>query len=76
MIQKTSDAHLVWRKASTWLALASASSTAGLAAFAILPERAQILFPDWVLIARSTIAVCSALLVPVATSIRQQGLSK
>jgi len=68
----TSDAGLVLRKASTWLAVASASSGAGLAAYAILPGRAQGLFPDWALIAMSVVAVGSALAVPLATSIRQK----
>lgn len=72
---RTADAHLWARKWSTWLALASASSTAGLAAYAVLPARAQGLIPDSVLLALGTIAIASALLVPLATSI-QQGVQR
>jgi hypothetical protein len=72
----TADAALVWRKASTWLALASASTTAGLGAFALLPSRVQGLVPDWALAVLGAVAILSALLIPLATSIQQQGLQR
>lgn len=62
----------VARRASTWLAILSAAATAGLGAYALMPERAQDVFPDWVLITMGGLAVGSAFLVPVATSFRQK----
>lgn len=70
----TPDAHLWWRKWSTWLALGSASATAGLGAYAILPDRVQGLMPDWALGALGAIAIVSALLIPVATSLSQKNI--
>lgn len=75
-LQWTHDAKSVLRKWSTSLALISASTTAGLASFAILPERAQAGFPDWALTAMSVTAVLSALLIPLATSIQQRDIPK
>lgn len=72
----TADAHLRWRKASTWLALASASASAGLGAYAILPARVQELMPEWALLLMGGVAVVSAVLIPLATSIQQQGLKR
>lgn len=60
---------------STWLALASASATAGLGAYALMPERVQNLFPDWTLATMGGIAVAAALLIPVATSATQPKLA-
>lgn len=57
---------------STLLALLSASATAGLGAYALLPERVQASFPDWSLVTLGAVAVGSALLIPVATSFRQK----
>lgn len=57
---------------STLLALLSASATAGLGAYALLPERVQASFPDWSLVTLGAIAVGSALLIPVATSFKQK----
>lgn len=68
----TKDARLWRRKWSTWLALASASASAGLGAFAILPERVQVLMPDWALGTLGGIAIAAALLIPLATSIQQK----
>ena len=68
----TSDAGLVLRKASTWLALSSASASAGLAAYAIMPARVQELVPDWTLAMNAGVAIVSAMLIPLATSIRQK----
>lgn len=68
----TKDAHLRWRKWSTWLALSSASASAGLAAYAIMPERAQALVPDWTLALNAAVAIISAMLIPLATSIQQK----
>lgn len=70
----TADASHWARKWSTWLALASASATAGLGAFAILPDRVQGLMPDWALATLGGVAIIAALLVPVATSVQQRGL--
>lgn len=69
------DASVWHRKWSTWLALASASATAGLAAYALLPERVQTMMPDWALGTLGGIAVVSALLIPVATSFTQTKLA-
>lgn len=68
----TKDAHLRWHKWSTWLALASASASAGLGAYAILPARVQSLMPDWALATLGAIAIVAALLIPLATSIQQK----
>lgn len=68
----TADAHLRWRKWSSWLALSSASASAGLAAYAIMPARAQALVPDWALAMNAGIAIVSAMLIPLATSIQQK----
>lgn len=67
----TPDAKLWHRKWSTWLALASAMATAGLGAYVLLPERAQMLMPDWALMAMGGVAIGAAMLVPLATSIAQ-----
>lgn len=65
----------VSKRISTWLSLVSASSAAGLAAYAVMPVRAQDAFPEWTLTALGIAAVASALLVPVATSFRQSSLN-
>lgn len=70
----TPDARKWWRKWSTWLALASAMATAGLGSFAILPDRVQGLMPDWALGALGVVAIGSALLIPLATSLSQRAL--
>lgn len=57
---------------STWLAILSASATAGLGAYAVLPERVQGAFPDWSLVVLGALAIGSAMLVPVATSFKQK----
>lgn len=72
--RKRWDWSHVWARLSTWLAIASASATAGLGAYALMPDRVQALFPDWALIALGGVAVGAAVLVPVATSFRQRGL--
>ncbi|HEL4199779.1 TPA: hypothetical protein UM365_000593 [Stenotrophomonas maltophilia] len=59
-------------RASTWLAILSAAATAGLGAYALMPERAQNAFPEWALIGMGVLAVGSAFLVPVATSFKQK----
>lgn len=56
---------------STWLAGISASATAGLGAYALMPMRAQDAFPEWVLITLGVLAVGAAVGVPVATSFKQ-----
>lgn len=66
----------VSKRISTWLGLVSASSAAGLAAYAVMPGRAQDAFPEWTLTALGIAAVASALLVPVATSFRQPALNE
>ncbi len=66
----------VTKRFSTWLATLSASSAAGLAAYAVMPARAQDAFPEWTLTALGICAVGSALLVPVATSFKQSSLQK
>lgn len=76
MLEWTHDAGCWFRKWSTGLALLSACSTAGLAAYAILPDRAQAGFPDWALTAMSVSAVLSALLIPLATSVQQKSIPK
>lgn len=70
----TPDACKWYRKWSTWLAVASASSTTAMGAYALLPERAQLLIPDWALLVLGGTAVLSALLVPLATSLAQPKL--
>lgn len=66
----------VLRRVSTWLAVLAAGATAALGAYALMPERAQNLFPEWALITLGALAVGSAFLVPVATSFKQRGLQK
>lgn len=66
----------VARRLSTTLGIVSASASAGLGAYTVMPERAQALFPDWAVVAMGAVAVGAALLVPIATSFRQPGLSR
>lgn len=68
------DARKWHRKWSTWLALASACATAALGAYALLPERVQLLIPDAALLVLGVTAILSALLVPLATSLAQPKL--
>lgn len=63
-------------RASTWLALLATSATSALAAYALTPERAQNLVPDWVLQGCAATAILSAALVPVATSFKQRSLGR
>lgn len=70
---KRFDWTKVLTRVSTWLAAISASATAGLGAYALLPNRVQESFPDWSLMTLGGLAVGSALLIPVATSFRQKG---
>jgi hypothetical protein len=72
MISKRFDWYGVMARLSTTLALLSASATAGLGAYALLPERVQSSFPEWSLLTLGVIAVGSALLIPVATSFKQK----
>lgn len=69
---KRFDFYGVAARLSTLLALLSASATAGLGAYALLPSRVQASFPDWSLVTLGAVAVGSALLIPVATSFRQK----
>lgn len=64
----------IMARVSTWLALASLSATAGLAAYGFMPARAQDAFPDWALLTLSATVIVSAVLVPVATSFKQKNL--
>lgn len=59
-------------RASTRLAVLAASATAALGAYALTPERAQLLVPDWLIGGLAGIAIVSAGLIPVATSFRQK----
>lgn len=68
----TDDAYLWAHKWSTWLAVLSAAAAAGLGAYAVMPARVQGLMPDWALATLGGVAIVSALLVPVATSIQQR----
>lgn len=68
LVSNASQWHKKW---STWLAVLAASAAAGLGAYAIMPERAQLLIPDWALMAMGAVSVVSALLVPLATAIAQ-----
>lgn len=69
---KRLDFSGVTGRLSTWLAIVSASATAGLGAYALMPTRAQDAFPEWALLTLGGLAVLSAVLVPVATSFRQK----
>lgn len=73
-IQLTPDAHLWAKKWSTWLAIASASLTAGAVAFAAMPAAWQAEFPAGLGGYLAMAAVACAMLVPVATSVSQQKL--
>ena len=68
---KRFDFYGVMARVSTLLALLSASATAGLGAYALLPERVQGSFPEWSLVTLGALAVGAALLIPVATSFKQ-----
>ena len=59
-------------RASTWLGTLAGAAAASLGAYALLPERAQNLFPEWGLIVLGGLAVGGAFLVPVATSFKQK----
>lgn len=69
---KRLDFSGVTSRLSTWLAGISASATAGLGAYALMPARAQDAFPEWVLATLGALAVLTAVLVPVATSFKQK----
>ena len=58
------------------MALLAAAATAGLGAYAVMPERAQLLLPDWTLMTLGAIAMGCAILVPVATSFKQKGFAR
>jgi len=73
-VEMAPDAFLWAHKWSTWLAMLAASASAGLGAHAIMPARVQNLMPDWALATLGAVAILSALLVPVATSIKQRKL--
>ena len=73
-IEMVEDAFLWAHKWSTWLAVLSASAAAGLAAYAIMPARVQALMRGGALGSLGGVAIVSALLVPVATSIKQRKL--
>lgn len=82
-LERAPDAHLWARKWSTWLAAAAALLGAycggNLAAFALAPEKAQaaISAAELAWYARGTmISAGIAALVPLATSIRQNGLKR
>lgn len=74
MSEKRFDFTKVMRRVSTWLGLASASATSGLAAYALLSEPAQAAFPQWALAGMGLVAVVSAVLIPVATSFKQKSV--
>lgn len=59
-------------RASTRLSVVAASSAAALGAYAITPERAQLLIPDWLIGGLAAAAIISAGLIPVATSFKQK----
>lgn len=65
-----------WRgvagRASTKLSVVAASSAAALGAYAITPERAQLLIPDWMIGGLAAVAIITAGLIPVATSFKQK----
>lgn len=62
----------VHRRISTALAVIAASAAAGLGAFALMPERAQSVFPDWTLQLLAYLAVGAPALIPIATSFKQK----
>lgn len=72
----TSDAKLWHRKWSTWLGAIAASAGGGLGAYAIAPERAQALVPDWALAILMALAIGAGALIPLATSLSQKALEK
>lgn len=74
MISLTETAKYVHLKWSTWLAIASASSGAGLIAYAAMPQGAQDAFPHLLLSAMSVMTVIGPLLVPLATSLKQSSI--
>lgn len=73
-IQLTIDAAHVLKKWSTWLAVASASSTAAMLAYGQLPLDVQTAFPHWILTVLGIVAVVSAGAIPIATSIQQSNI--
>jgi hypothetical protein len=72
----TPDAHLWRRKWSTWLGVIAASAGGGLGAYAIAPERAQGLVPDWALGILMALAIGAGALIPLATSLAQKSIDK
>ena len=73
-IQLTIDAKHVLKKWSTWLSLAAASSTAAMLTYGSLPLDVQEAFPHWILSLLGFIAVASAAMVPIATSVQQSNI--
>lgn len=73
-IQLTIDADYVFRKWSTWLAIAAAMCAAGVASYGMLPMDMQAILPQWAKSALAFGSIISAMLVPVATSIQQKSI--
>lgn len=64
----------VFRRLSTWLSVTALIGVGGLAAYAAMPERAQLLMPDWLLATLAGVSIGSAALIPVATSLKQNAM--
>ncbi|GAB3305662.1 hypothetical protein [Luteimonas notoginsengisoli] len=68
------DFSFLFKRISTWCALASLSATAALLTYNAWPQRLQDLTADWVLIALGAIGMGAAFLTPIATSYQQKGI--
>lgn len=73
-IQLTIDAGYVFKKWSTWIAVASAMCAAGTLAYGALPVDLQAVLPAWFRSVLAFGAVTLPMLVPLATSIQQKSI--
>lgn len=70
----TRDARYVWRKWSTWLALFGLAFDAAAATFIAAPDEWKTDFPSWLGLALLGIGMTLKALIPIATSIQQEGI--
>lgn len=69
------DFRCVTRRASTYFGAVAAFAGGALGAYALAPERAQALVPDWALLALVGLAIVGGGGVAVATSFKQKNLA-
>lgn len=73
LVSNAGQWHKKW---STWLGLLAASSAGALGVYAMAPERAQNLVPDWALGILIGIGIVAGFAVPFAAAIAQPKITK